>query len=208
MNKKKTTLALTIMRSVALLIACAVAIVFYAPEACAKSITITNSYANCRSAPGANNAYLGRVYRGQIYELLASGKAPNGKTWYRTEKGWVCSAFATVNPENNSRVISAPTRARVKRDLGMYKITGYCYVCNSPAYSDWTAKGHAKAGRTCAVNRGELGKLPYGTHLWIEGIGERVVEDNGCDEGVIDVYCAEHADESKITGMRHVWIIE
>ena len=69
----------------------------------ADSVTVTNSYANCRQNPGAANKYLGRVYAGQTYELLGTGKAPNGKLWYKIDKGgaqmWICSSFARINKD-------------------------------------------------------------------------------------------------------------
>ena len=69
----------------------------------ADSVTVTNSYANCRQNPGAANKYLGRVYAGQTYELLGTGKAQNGKLWYKIDKGgaqmWICSSFARINKD-------------------------------------------------------------------------------------------------------------
>jgi len=66
-------------------------------------ITVTNSYANVRSSPGANNKYLGKVYKGQKYTLLDQGKAPNGKVWYKAEyngkTGWICSSFASLSSD-------------------------------------------------------------------------------------------------------------
>ena len=62
-------------------------------------IVVTNSYANVRSAAGANNQYLGKVYKGQEYDVLTTGNAPNGKKWikinYNGKDGWVCSSFVS-----------------------------------------------------------------------------------------------------------------
>lgn len=59
-----------------------------------------------------------------------------------------------------------------------------------------TASGtHAEVGRTVACNT-----LPFGTVVWIDGIGERVVEDRGGMRGnVIDVLCHDHAECAAIT---------
>ena len=178
------------------------AILFSAAKADAATLIVTNSYANCRSNPGASNAYLGRVYRGEKYEILAQGKAPNGKLWYRTSRGWVCSSFVKVNSdhiadagkkvENNNRVL-----------LGTYYVTGYCKNCNYPRNSLATASGNnATVGKTVAMKG-----LPFGTRVYIEGIGERVVEDRGVGSGKVDVFCFCCADERKITGYRKVYKI-
>ena len=88
--------------AVTALIMCTMALPVYAD-----SVTVTNSYANCRRNPGAANRHLGRVYAGQTYELLGTGKAPNGKLWYKIDKGgtqvWICSSFARINKDAAAR---------------------------------------------------------------------------------------------------------
>lgn len=173
---------------------------FGAAKADAASLTVTNSYANCRSNPGAGNDYLGRVYRGEKYEIMGQGKAPNGKLWYRTSRGWVCSSFVRVEDEHFTDTITQNSNRVL---LGTYYVTGYCKRCNSPKNSLATASGRkATVGRTVAM-RG----LPFGTRIYIEGIGERIVEDRGVGSGKVDVFCACCADERKITGYRKVYKI-
>lgn len=165
--------------------------------ASAQTLTVTGSYANCRRYARQDSEYWGRVYRGETYEILGSDVAPNGKRWYRTDKGYVCSSFVRVN--GTTKVASSSGR----RYLGNYKITGYCYYCNSPRNSYKTSSGRkATAGRTVALDG-----LPFGTRIYIDGLGERVVEDRVCTAGVCDVFCARESDEYKITGRRDVWII-
>ena len=178
------------------------AITLGAAKADAASLTITNGYANCRSNPGASNAYLGKVYRGEKYEILAQEKAPNGKLWYKTPRGWVCSSFVRVKDEHfadTSKTLDSNNHVL----LGTYYITGYCKKCNSPKNSLATASGRdATVGRTVAMKG-----LPFGTRVYIEGIGERVVEDRGVGSGKVDVFCANCSDERKITGYRKVYRI-
>ena len=177
------------------------AILISAAHADAASLTVTNSYANCRSNPGAGNAYLGRVYCGEEYDILAQGKAPNGKLWYKTPRGWVCSSFVRVEDEHFT---DTKTQNSNHVLLGTYYVTGYCKKCNSPKNSLATASGrNATVGRTVAMKG-----LPFGTRVYIEGIGERIVEDRGVGAGVVDVFCANCADERKITGYRKVYRIE
>lgn len=188
----------TILRAAIITTAALGAIFFGAAKADAANLTITNSYANCRSNPGASNAYLGRVYRGERYEILAQGKAPNGKLWYKTPRGWVCSSFVRVD-DDTSKTLESNNRVL----LGTYYITGYCSTCNTPRNSFQTASGKkATVGRTVAMKG-----LPFGTRVFIEGIGERIVEDRGVGYGKVDVFCANCSDEQKITGYRKVYKI-
>lgn len=176
-------------------------------QANAQTLTVTNDYANCRSRAGASNEYLGRVYAGESYDIKGEAKAPNGKLWYKINKGgrdcYICSSFVRVNPARELKSANS-TRASVKRELGVYYITGYCAACNTPKNSRATASGKtATVGRTVAMKG-----LPFGTRIYIDSIGERIVEDRGVGAGKIDVFCACCADERKITGKRKVWILE
>ena len=173
---------------------------FGAVKADAASLTVTNSYANCRSNPGAGNAYLGRVYRGESYEILGKGKAPNGKLWYQTPRGWVCSSFVRVEGAGTDKKVESNNYVL----LGTYYVTGYCKNCNYPRNSLATASGNnATVGKTVAMKG-----LPFGTRVYIEDIGERVVEDRGVGAGVVDVFCANCVDERKITGYKKVYLME
>lgn len=71
--------------------------------------------------------------------------------------------------------------------LETYEITAYCETGNK------TATGTIpKAGRTIAV---DPKVIPYGTKVWIEGIGFRVAEDcGGLVKGkIIDLFVEENA---------------
>lgn len=93
---------------------------------------------------------------------------------------------------------------------GSKYITGYdtCESCcgkpiGDPNYGVTASQSHVKMGRTCAVNG-----LSFGTVLYIEGLGLRVVEDHGgMENGNIDVYCDNHAQCYDITGTYDVWIL-
>lgn len=90
--------------------------------------------------------------------------------------------------------------------LGRYDVVGYdlCPACcgyNGGITKSGTA---ATVGRTVAMNG-----LPFGTVLYIDGIGERVVEDRGnLADGVIDVLCNDHAECFAITGVYDVYVVE
>ena len=85
--------------------------------------------------------------------------------------------------------------------LGSFQVYGY----DLGKTDGITASGtQATVGRTVAAKG-----IPYGTRLYIEGIGERVVEDTGgMAAGVIDVLCNNHSECYAITGKYDVYIIE
>jgi 3D (Asp-Asp-Asp) domain-containing protein len=79
--------------------------------------------------------------------------------------------------------------------IGDYKLTGYCpcYSC-SEGYGSNTASGvRAKEGITVAADRR---KIPLGTKIYIEGVGERIVQDvGGAIKGnKLDIYVENHSD--------------
>lgn len=90
--------------------------------------------------------------------------------------------------------------------LGSYQIYGYdtCERCCVKSDGITASGTTATVGRTVAV----MG-IPFGTRLYIEGIGERVVEDRGgLEPGVIDVLCENHSECYAITGTYEVYVIE
>ena len=168
-------------------------------SASAQTLTVTGDYANCRRYANKNSEYWGRVYKGEQYEILGSDYAPNGIKWYRIQQksgkgGYICGSFVRLN---------GTTKSSSREFLGKYKITGYCAACNSPRNSYATASGRrAEVGRTIAMKG-----VPLGTKIYIDGIGERIVDDRCGSSGVCDVFCARHGDESGITGYRNVYIV-
>ena len=79
--------------------------------------------------------------------------------------------------------------------IGDYKLTGYCpcYSC-SEGWGTKTASGaKATEGITVAADKR---KIPLGTKIYIEGIGERVVQDvGGAVKGnKIDIFVNNHQD--------------
>lgn len=96
----------------------------------------------------------------------------------------------------------------ILRYLGEYRITGYdiCPSCCGNTNGITASGTTATVGRTCAAGK----DLPFGTRLWIEGIGERIVEDRGgaVHGKKLDVLCADHPACYAITGTYEVYIIE
>ena len=97
--------------------------------------------------------------------------------------------------------------APARRYLGRYYITGYdtCSRCCGKTDGITASGTVATVGRTCAASK----DLPFGTRLYIDGIGERTVEDRG--GGVkgnhIDVLCEDHPACYAVTGWYDVYQI-
>ena len=91
--------------------------------------------------------------------------------------------------------------------MGLYYITGYdtCYACCGKTDGITASGTYATAGRTVAASS----KFNFGTRLYIDGLGKRVVEDRGgaIGGGRLDVVCEDHAECYAITGWYDVWLI-
>ena len=91
--------------------------------------------------------------------------------------------------------------------MGLYYVTGYdtCYACCGKSDGITASGTYATAGRTVAASS----EFDFGTRLWIDGLGERVVEDRGgaIGGGRLDVVCNDHAECYSITGWYDVWMI-
>lgn len=146
-----------------------------------------------------------------------------------TENGY-CTILAIVESESepevlnfryNERLISGiiPEKAALEvkaepytepqlRYLGSYRITGYdtCVKCCGKDDAITASGTIAEVGRTCAASK----DLPFGTVLYIDGIGYRTVEDRGgaINGNRIDVLCADHPACYAITGWYDVYIVE
>ena len=92
--------------------------------------------------------------------------------------------------------------------LGSWKVTGYdlCARCCGNTRGLTASGEKAEVGVTCAGPK----SLPFGTRIWIDGIGERVVQDRGgaVTGQHIDVLCNNHDECYALTGSYNVYIIE
>lgn len=83
--------------------------------------------------------------------------------------------------------------------LGSVKCTGYVATGNPCANGNYPTVGYTVASNT----------LPMGTRVYIEGIGERVVEDTGGMSGrTLDVFCNSVDECYALTGDYEVYVIE
>ena len=142
---------------------------------------------------------------GRIYEQLRNAKIDAfGMEYGKTDYFGTGDNSKTVL-EKLRAYIAPPEPERVY--LGLYYITGYdtCAACCGKTDGITASGTYATAGRTVAASL----EFDFGTRLWIEGIGERVVEDRGgaIGGGRLDVVCNDHAECYSITGWYDVWLI-
>ena len=81
------------------------------------------------------------------------------------------------------------------RYIGEFKLTGYCHCAKCCGKSTGITASGARAteGVTIAA---DTRKLPMGTRVYIEGVGERIVQDRGgaIKGNKIDVYVDTHSE--------------
>jgi hypothetical protein len=100
------------------------------------------------------------------------------------------------------------------RLLDRFYITGYTPTCtHCCGKTDCIGASGRKivVGESVAMNRADMKSfgLEYGDKIYIEGIGERVIVDTGCGQGVVDVACDNHQSCNDITGYYRVhYVIE
>ena len=93
--------------------------------------------------------------------------------------------------------------------IGECDITGYdpwcSHCCGKEVADAVTASGKvAEVDHTVAM----CSDYPFGTRIYIEGMGQYVVEDRGVGKGKVDVACESHAECYKVTSRRAVYVID
>ena len=100
-------------------------------------------------------------------------------------------------------------------DAGTWYCTAYCtekrrHICGTG--TGITASGEpVEAFVSCALNRHNLKAYPFGTHIYIEGVGERVVMDTGGGVRQKQIDCAVDTHYNAVhwsgQGDHRVWIL-
>ena len=99
--------------------------------------------------------------------------------------------------EDNNEVIS--TYRTNMTYLGNLKITGYVATGNPTASGYYPYVGGVAMSRSYG--------LPYGTTIYIEGLGYYTLNDTGCDYGIVDVFCNTIQECYNITSYKNVYIV-
>ena len=121
--------------------------------------------------------------------------AGDDRTWSKIEwdgrSGWVASEY--LQPENPLNEMTY---------MGVWRITAYAYTGYQCANGNYPTVGY-----TIACN-----SLPFGTRVYIDGIGFRTVEDRGPDymgDAWCDLYLGDEAECWAFGNQyREVWVIE
>lgn len=139
---------------------------------------------------------------GSVYEQQRNNKIADMSLDYEITNFFDGRTGAEILRDLTDYNVSAPQRTY----LGRYYITGYdtCIQCCGKSDGITASGTYATVGRTIATGN----EFAYGTTLYIEGIGERIVEDRGVGNGKIDVLCNNHAECYAITGWYDVYKVE
>lgn len=134
-----------------------------------KKCYVTASGLNCRVSPGVNSKVITVFPRGTELQVVRS----NGVWWEVSNnrvEGWCHSSYLTT---------SKPTKSSKGKLLGNFKIS--YYTCSKSENGGWdvTSRGHKLTdvvGECIAV---DPKVIPYGTRVYIEGVGYRTAMDCG-----------------------------
>jgi len=101
-------------------------------------------------------------------------------------------------------------------DAGTWYCTAYCtekrkHICGTG--TGFTASGEpVEAFVSCALSKSSLRRYPFGTHIYIEGVGERVIMDTGGGVRQKQIDCAVDTHYNAVhwsgQGDHRVWILK
>ena len=96
-------------------------------------------------------------------------------------------------------IIEEPTSSSARTYLGSMRITGYVGTGNPTASGEMPYVGGVAL--STAYN------IPYGSRIYIDGLGEYVVNDTGCAYGVVDVFCNSVDECYALTSYADVYLL-
>lgn len=163
---------------------------------------VTASSLNVRFAPGAQfDTFFKLKYGEEVY----GKQSVDGWTEINCYgfKGFVFSKYLK---DKNSTEDYQKNYSGNQRYLGTYKITGYnpyCSHCCGKSNGITASGKRAVVGETVAMKG-----VPFGTRIYIKGLGYYTVHDRGVGYGKVDVACGSHSACYAITGSYEVYILE
>lgn len=126
---------------------------------------------------------------------------------------WEEATVSEATPTEAETTAEQPKEKWIEyNDGNLCRISGYC-LCRTCCGKNWqknvTASGVEPQRYVTCAN----GSLPFGTKVYIEGFGYRIVQDRGSGVGKnhFDIYCGvQNHEVAKSVGWikRKVWIIE
>ena len=182
---------------------------------------------NLRAKATTKSKVLAVTSKGDQLELL---EKPNEKNWckvrYKDEVGYLKyyhlsdSIEDVINDETKKESVTEESVAETVENeevkdeepnedweyLGNYYITGYRMFNaeeNGGRSDGVTASGVVGTpGHTVAMKG-----IPFGTMIYVDGLGYYVVEDRGVGEGCVDIACNTKKETYELTGYRDVYIV-
>ena len=164
-------------------------------------IYVATSYVNVREHADTNSRIVGALTK----NMIVPGGLPSN--------GWL-----PINYKGNTRYVYAAYMKQTAKPLGQSsayyigwcRTTGYdlCVRCCGKAPGTYgygiTASGtYALQGRTAAIKG-----YPYGSRLYIEGVGYRINEDTGgFGYNHVDIFCNNHNECYGVTGYKNVYLV-
>lgn len=118
--------------------------------------------------------------------------------------------IAVQSEENASLKTEIETlKTQPIRYIGTFKVTYYCSCEQCCGKTDGITASGAKVAEGVTV-AADISMLPFGTKIYIEGIGERIVQDTGgkIKGNKLDVYVASHEQVPSV-GVHNasVWVV-
>lgn len=163
-----------------------------APPAAITLPTETTAPPTAKVQPSKSAAASGTLAMNSAFRPLASSGAETGY----------------INLDGTTRSDIATPAYLLSVDAQLYKVTFYCACleCCGKTNAVTASMAPATAGITVAASS----TIPFGTRLWIEGYGERVVQDRGGAIGMnrLDIYVNTHAEALRHgVKNRQVWFL-
>lgn len=153
----------------------------------------TTTALNCRNQPSMSGSVIKTFPKGTELEAIGCEgswiQVYDGNT-----QGWCHVTYLTKNPNSSSEYnTDANTIGNEMEYLGVYKLTGYC-ACNKCS-GGWGGKTASGATATVGVTVAAPSNLKFGTKLYIEGVGYRIVQDRGgaIKGNKLDVFVGSHS---------------
>jgi 3D (Asp-Asp-Asp) domain-containing protein len=118
------------------------------------------------------------------------------------------SAAEYINPDGTTRSDIATPAELSGQPSQLYTVTFYCacMICCGKTNAITASMAPAVAGITVAASS----TIPFGTRIWVEGYGERIVQDRGgaIGQNRLDIYVNTH-DEAYRHGVKskQIWFL-
>lgn len=154
---------------------------------------------NIRTEPTTESESIGCLLEDEPIERISEENTLWSKVLYDGKEYYICSLYLTEDDPLDDYIL-----------LGEFKITAYCGgSCCNGKWAGRTSTGVTPIeGITIAV---APWIIPYGTDVYIEGVGHRVAQDTGGfanrNDHQIDLYFSSHGRTSNWgVQYRNIWI--